>query len=127
MAVGSRNSSHFAYDVSKNILSKGDIWDEDAINQSIELIIATMYGERVFNQNFGSPVGGMLFQNFRGVTGSILDAIVDSINTFEPRVSVVTSLSSAVSNPDSNEITINLTYIIIQNNVVGNFNKVISN
>jgi len=127
MAVGSRNSSHFAYDVSKNILSKGDIWDEDAINQSIELIIATMYGERVFNQNFGSPVGGMLFQNFRRVTGSILDAIVDSINTFEPRVSVVTSLSSAVSNPDSNEITINLTYIIIQNNVVGNFNKVISN
>ena len=45
---------NYAYDLSKHVTKNGDEKDESAINQSIENILLTNFGERVFRPNFGS-------------------------------------------------------------------------
>ena len=40
-------SEKWAYDIDKNPIDQGEIWDVDCINQSIEMILGTMPGERL--------------------------------------------------------------------------------
>jgi phage baseplate assembly protein W len=49
-------SDIFAYDMAKNSQTDGELLNEDAINVSIENILMTNRGERVFLPDFGSVV-----------------------------------------------------------------------
>ena len=59
----------------------------NAIARSIKNIVFTFPGEKPFNENFGSRISRLLFDNFDDLTASnIKDEIELSIRRFEPRV-----------------------------------------
>ena len=64
--------------------------NESAIARSIRNIVFTLPGEKFFNENFGSRVSRSLFENVDQISASIIrDEIENSINNFEPRVSLI--------------------------------------
>ena len=76
----------WAYDISKNVLSKGEIRDVDVINQSIESIIGTLFGERIFNLSFGSDLTLRIFDIQTKKSGEqVLNSITDAIKKCLPK------------------------------------------
>jgi len=71
----------------------------DAIKRSIRNILYTGLYERPFNENFGGNLKQLLFEPTTPLTElSIKTYIQDSINFYEPRVSIVEL--NVVLNPD---------------------------
>ena len=86
--------------------------NENAIARSIRNIVFTSPGEKFFQPTFGSRVIESLFENMDEITAlAIHDEIKNSIEKFEPRV----SLSNVKVNPDfeSNQYDVVITYTII--------------
>ena len=84
----------------------------NAIARSIKNIVFTFPGEKPFNENFGSRVSRLLFDNFDDLTASnIKDEIETSIRRFEPRV----RLRSVRTKPDfeGNAFDVQIIYDII--------------
>lgn len=89
-----------------------DLKNERAIARSLQNLVLTNFGERFFNQNLGSGVNQLLFEQFDSITAiSIEDKIRDVINNFEPRVDLLDVKTTP--NYDSLEYDISLTYNII--------------
>ena len=86
--------------------------NENAIARSVRNIVMTIPGEKPFNENFGSRISGLLFENVDNITATaISDEIRESITNYEPRV----SLTSVVVNPnfDNNSFDAVVKYNII--------------
>ena len=86
--------------------------NENAIARSVRNIVMTIPGEKPFNENFGSRISGLLFENVDNITATaISDEIRESITNYEPRV----SLTSVVVNPnfDNNSFDAIVKYNII--------------
>ena len=84
----------------------------NAIARSIRNIISTSPGEKFFDPDFGSNVTKLLFENLDDISAiSIRDEIENSINNYEPRVSLI----SVETTPDydNNAFDVKLTYRII--------------
>lgn len=120
---GSKDN-HFAYDISKNVISKGEIFDEDVINQSIELILATILGERIFNPSFGSELPLQIFENFTNSTAeSLIDRIVDAIEIWEDRIQIIHDSVEFKLSRNENSLVIGIPYYIKKQKIVSFFNK----
>ena len=84
----------------------------NAIARSVRNIVMTIPGEKPFNQNFGSRISGLLFENVDNITATaISDEIRESVTNYEPRVSLI----SVVVNPnfDNNSFDAVVKYNII--------------
>lgn len=80
---------NWAYDLSKKTVSKGEIVDTDVINQSIEMILSTTHGERVFNPYFGSNFPLAIFEGFSEQKGeAIINDMVKALETWEDRIAL---------------------------------------
>jgi phage baseplate assembly protein W len=122
--INKRYRDKWAYDLSKNPLTKGEIWDDDVIKESIELIIATYFGERLFNPYFGSPLGNMLFENINESKGeSLLTDLINAIKTWEDRITINESRCRIILDYDNNSIGLQIFYTINQNNIRSLFEK----
>ena len=63
------------------------IKNETAIARSIRNIVFTLPGEKFFDEDFGSDVSRLLFENLDDITTNLIrDQIFESITNFEPRV-----------------------------------------
>lgn len=117
-------SDTFAYDTSNKILSKGEVFDYDAINQSIENILSFGFGERLFNPFFGSSLGNMIFDGMtNGFLSSNIDTLIEQILVWENRVTFVKEECSFVADPDNNTVTLTLTYIINRSRIKNTFKR----
>ena len=88
------------------------IKNETAIARSLRNLVLTAPGERFFNEELGSRVNKLLFENLDDITASsIKDEIENTIKNYEPRVKLLTTRVSA--NPDSYEFDVIITYEII--------------
>jgi phage baseplate assembly protein W len=88
------------------------ITNESAIKRSVRNLVETINNERPFNSLIGSEVRNSLFEPAdRDILIRLETEIETSINNFEPRV----NLRSVVAThpPDTNEITVEITYDII--------------
>jgi phage baseplate assembly protein W len=64
--------------------------NETAIARSIKNIVFTLPGEKFFNENFGSSISRVLFENVDEISASIIsDEIRQSIINYEPRVRLI--------------------------------------
>ena len=64
--------------------------NETAIARSVRNIIMTEPGEKFFDENYGSRVSKLLFENVDEITASeIRDEIEYSIVNYEPRVNLI--------------------------------------
>ena len=86
--------------------------NENAIARSIRNIVFTLPGEKFFNENFGSQISWILFENVDYLTASIIvDEITNSIENYEPRVNLLNV--EAFPNFDNNAFDVIITYEII--------------
>ena len=86
--------------------------NETAIARSLRNLVLTAPGERFFNENLGSNVNNLLFENMDDVTASsIKDEIQNTINNFEPRVKLLRTQVSP--NFDTLEFDVVIQYEII--------------
>jgi phage baseplate assembly protein W len=117
-------TDRWAYDIAQDIYHHGEVHDEDVINQSIELILSTAYGERFFNPSFGSSLPYRLFDTIDENFGErILDDIVVAINRWEDRITIMEDQMRMVINPDQNSINIVIPYIVKRNGKTSYFKK----
>jgi|TARA_B100000085_G_C18368859_1_gene441473 phage baseplate assembly protein W len=90
--------------------------NETAIARSIRNIVFTVPGERFFDNNFGSNVSRVLFENVDAISASdIRDEITQSILNYEPRVELVDVRVSP--DFDNNEFNTTIIYRIIGANI----------
>jgi len=88
------------------------IKNETAIARSIRNLIFTLPGERFFNENLGSRVSRILFENMDAITASVIkDEITNTINNYEPRVDLISVDVSP--NYDQNEFNVTINYYIV--------------
>ena len=86
--------------------------NETAIARSIRNIVFTLPGEKFFNENFGSRVSRSLFENIDQISASIIkDEIENSINNFEPRVSLIDV--QTIPDYDNNGFNVNIVYRVV--------------
>jgi phage baseplate assembly protein W len=91
-------------DVSKKV-------NENAIAASIRNLLSTTHYERPFNPDIGSNLKKFLFEPIDNITTSLIqDSIYETINNFEPRVSV----SEVVASPnyDENRYDVYVTFFV---------------
>jgi len=117
-------SDRWAYDIDKNPIDNGEILDGDVLNQSIELILSTNYGERLFNPSFGVGLQRRIFEIISPADAEdFLDEIALAIKTWEDRVTLIESQMRIISNADRNSIILIIPYIIKRTNVKSVFKK----
>ena len=86
--------------------------NENAIARSVKNIVFTVPGEKPFNPEFGSRITDSLFENIDDITASQIETeLRDSIERFEPRVSITSLKVNA--NIDENGFDVVLVYDII--------------
>ena len=88
------------------------IKNQTAIARSLRNLVLTAPGERFFNENLGSNVNNLLFENMDDVTASsIKDEIQNTINNYEPRVKLLRTQVSP--NFETLEFDVVISYEII--------------
>ena len=88
------------------------IKNQTAIARSLRNLVLTAPGERFFNNNLGSRVNELLFENMDDLTAaSIKSEIENTIKNYEPRVKLLRTRVSP--NPDSYEFDVIITYEIV--------------
>jgi len=114
----------WAKDISYDLIKYGEIQNEDAINQSIESILGTRKGERLFNLNFGSDFTLRIFDNMDpSFLERLLDDTADSIELWEDRVAIMRDSMQMLVDPDMNTATIVIPYVIKASGKVSEFKK----
>ena len=86
--------------------------NENAIARSVKNIVFTLPGEKFFNETFGSRITESLFENIDDITaGVIVEEIRESIESYEPRVSLIDV--EAEPDYDNNSFNVIISYEII--------------
>jgi len=120
-------ANHWAVDIDNKILSVGEIYNVDVINRSIETILSTTLGSRLFNIGFGSDFSLRIFDN---MDISYLEQMIvdtaDSIEYWEDRIAIIRDEMSIVVNADNNTVLLTIPYIIKRRKILAEFKKVIS-
>ena len=83
-----------------------------AIARSLRNLVLTTPGERFFNENLGSQVNNLLFENVDDITAmSIRTEIITVIENYEPRVKLLKV--SVNANIDSYNMDVRIVYRVI--------------
>ena len=86
--------------------------NENAIARSIRNIILTIPGEKFFNEDFGSNVSKLLFDNLDPLTAlEIKEQITFSIVNYEPRADLLSV--NVTPNYETSEFDVVITYTIV--------------
>ena len=119
-------AKNWAYDIPIRALSGPMIVNEDVINQSIEMILATPRGSRLFNINFGSDFSNRIFDNMdQNFMQKVMEDTIESIQRWEDRITVIQGGVKLRVNPETNSVRLTIPYIINDRQVKGEFSKII--
>jgi phage baseplate assembly protein W len=88
------------------------------VNQCIQLLIATIPGERVMRPEFGCRLYNRVWENIDSVASDGLSDIREAIDNFEPRVDLI-SVNSRIFR-DEGRVLFAIEYRIKDTNVVEN-------
>ena len=83
-----------------------------AIARSLRNLVLTTPGERFFNENLGSQVNNLLFENVDDITAmSVRSEIISVIENYEPRVKLIRV--SVNANIDSYNMDVLIVYEVV--------------
>jgi len=83
--------------------------DEEAVKTALRNLISTRHYERPFHPEIGCQIYSLLFENFNPVTSQVMKkTIYDTINKFEPRVTVLDVIIR--EKPDNNDISLDIIF-----------------
>ena len=86
--------------------------DDAAIRQSLHNLMATAFGERLFQPTIGGSLRPLLFEPIDAITTmEIRDRILLTLNRHEPRVGNV--FGDVIANPDENQYTVTVEYSVL--------------
>lgn len=99
----------------------------EVLNESINQIIETRRGTRLFNRSFGSNVGDLLFEPMSSlVSDIILMEIQQAVETWEPRVKVLLNRSTVAPFPEENLYRVRIVYQILESSESVEFDTVLN-
>lgn len=85
--------------------------DSRAIKTAIRNLLATSYGERLFQPNIGCSLRSLLFEPIDAITTmEIRDRILTTLRNHEPRIESV--VVDVIANPDQNHYIVNVEYSV---------------
>ena len=88
------------------------ITNTTAIARSLRNLVLTTPGERFFNENLGSQVNNLLFENVDDITAmSVRSEIISVIENYEPRVKLIRV--SVNANIDSYNMDVIIVYEVV--------------
>lgn len=117
----------WAFDLEIQLRKSGEIKNVDVINQSIEMILMTLPGERLFNPTFGSDFQLRLFDTIdRDMLEQLIDDTVGAIKRWEDRIIIIEAEVKLSINPDNNSASIYIPYIIKDRKLKAAFNRKIT-
>lgn len=103
----------WATDISLDPFTDGEIYNEDVINQSIEVILNTLLGKRLFNLTFGSNFVRRLFDSMdSSFSERLIDDTIKAIRRWDNRLNIIESEVSLTIDFDNNKALIVIPYII---------------
>lgn len=103
----------YAIDLDKEVLDNGEVYNQYAILQSIENIVATEYRERLFMPSFGSPLTGFLFENVtQEKVAEIMTSLINTIERWEKRIVIIRKEVSVSVDVPSKTMDISLPFFI---------------
>lgn len=114
-----REYKDFDTSLSKNPITHDvmAVRNENAVKQSVRNLISTRFGERLMAPEIGSAVYDSLFEPLDPFSAEQLRSdILNTISNYEPRV-VVQDCTVSSESSYSDEINIELTYIIVGENL----------
>lgn len=108
------DSEKWAYDIPLDTFKKGgEIYNYDVINQSIEMVLSSLLGRRLFNRGFGSDFPNRVFDNMTVTYGErLIDDTVKAIKRWEDRIFIIEDEVKLVLAPDQNMASLEIPYII---------------
>ena len=118
---GKINSEY--YDLAAD-LENVELWNKDALDQMIEMVIVTEPFERLFNLAFGSPLYQILFDNFSNLD-AIISTVFDTIEYWVP-VTIDRSNAEIEADPDNNTLLFKIPYVSTNGLIKGIFARRIS-
>lgn len=80
--VGDSVRTNSYYDIDFNF-NQIEIYGTNAIDQALENVLMTEYGERLFNPNFGSPLQKLFFENNTNV-GELREDVYTALESLLP-------------------------------------------
>jgi len=117
----------WAFDLEIQLRQNGEIKNVDVINQSIEMILMTLPGERLFNPSFGSNFQLRLFDTLdKYFLNRLLDDTINAIKRWEDRITIIESDVRLTINPDGNSAFIMIPYIIKERHLKAVFQRKIT-
>ena len=88
------------------------IKNETAIARSVRNLVETLPGERPFSPILGSRITGSLFENIDDISASnIQSEIENTINNYEPRVELISTIVTPNYDESSFDVVINYNII----------------
>lgn len=116
----------WAYDMKLNGVKNDGVTNIEVINQSIEMILATPRGSRLFNLSFGSDFSLRIFDNAtKPYLERVLKDTIKSIERWEDRITIIKSGVKLNMNKDANMLALTIPYIINDRKISGEFSKII--
>ena len=86
--------------------------NREAVKQSVKSLILTDFYERPFQPDIGCSIRSLLFENWHPAVEELMrDSIVEVLNNYEPRASLLDVNINA--RPDSNSVSITIVFSII--------------
>ena len=124
LLVGEPDVGSWAYDLAKNALRTGEVFDEDAVNLSIENILSTLRGERIFNPEFGTILPLLIFEQLSVENAQqLLSTLLRAIKRFEKRVTVIDNEVRMNILTEENAFTLEIPYRIDRTGLIHTFAK----
>ena len=105
----SRSFKDVAMGLRRNTVTKdtGVVKNENAIKQSLRNVFLTRKGEKLFQPEVGCEVFNLLFEPLDPMTGdAIRDEIINTLNQYEPRISLIDVDVKAVDVYNKFDVTI---------------------
>lgn len=126
--VTGRFRTYSDIDLSFAVKGDGDVYkklDAAAVKQSVKNIVLTNYYEKPFLPKFGGNVRDLLFELADENTEfEIENAIISSIEKYEPRVNVLSV--AAESRPDNNSLAVTILFKVVNTEEEITFTTVLS-
>lgn len=121
--MGNLFVSKFALDLNKKVLTNVDAVDDEVIKQSIEMILMTNVGERLF-EDFGANLNAVPFERLDETSAEILlDNIIKTITIYEKRISIISNECSINISKVNHYVKLKISYYKNIDGSSGEFNK----
>lgn len=98
--------------------------DDNAIKQSLKVLLMTMFYERPFHSELGAPVRDMLFEPITPMLGVTLQKHIEQVITnYEPRVDV--QEVEVILREEQNTMEIKLYYTVLNTSALQTFDIIL--